>query len=221
MKRYEKQILIALVALLAVSAGAILTTHSWANYRDRLRALRASSNRSEELVDLRPLETAQQLAPLAVTHTEQDYAAEALRLGDRSADLAFAAAIYDAAQNPAPQTPETRQLSTRIKTDEAAVAADQSRIAQFTQVLAKAPEKAKDDVRGLITTAQAQLSLDQDDLEAARQELILEGGDKQARIRQLLDQHEASDAHSAGVAALAASAAAESSIERTESRSIV
>ncbi len=221
MKRYEKQILIVLVALLAVLAGAILVTHSWANYRDRLRALRASSKRSEELVDLRPLETAQQLAPLAVTHTEQDYVAEALRLGDRSVDLAFAAALHDAAQNPAPQTPETRQLSARIKTDEAAVAADQGRIAQFTQVLAKAPENAKDDIQGLITTAQAQLTLDQDDLDAAKQELILEGGDKQAKIQQLLDQHEASDAHSASVTALAASAAAESSIERTQSRNIV
>ncbi|HXQ26391.1 MAG TPA: mechanosensitive ion channel domain-containing protein [Candidatus Acidoferrales bacterium] len=221
MKRYEKLILIVLVALLAVSLGAMFFTRDWPNYRDRLRALQGSSKRVQELVDTRPLETAQQLAPLAVTHAEQNYAAEALRLGDRSADLAFAAAMQDAVQNPPPMTPQTRQLTTRIKADEAAVAADESRITQFTQVLAKTPESAKDDVQGLITTAQAQQTLDQDDLDAAKQELILAGGDEQAKIQQLLDQHEASDAHSTSVNAAASSAAATPSIERTRSRNIV
>ena len=221
MKRYERAILAVLAALTLVTLGAVVLTRSWADYRERLRALRGSPKRAQELVETRPLDTAQQLAALAVTRTEQDYAAEALRLGDRSVDLAFAAALSDAAQNPAPQTLETRQLTARIKADEAAVAADQSRITQFAQLLAKAPESAKDDIQGLIVTAQAQQTLDQDDLDAAKQELILAGGDKQAKIQQLLDQHEASDAHSASVNATASSAAAASSIERTLSRNIV
>lgn len=220
MKRYEKWILISLVALLVVSLGAIVLTHSWANYRDQLRALRKKAQHSQELVDTRPLDTAQQVAALAVTRTEQDYAADALRLGDRSVDLAFAIAIREAAQNPPPLTPQTRQLTARIKADEAAVAADQSRVAQYTKLLAKTPERAKDEINGLVLTAQAQLALDQDDLEGAKQELILAGGDKQAQIQQLLDRHNASEAHSAS-GSVAASAAAAPSIERTQSRSLV
>lgn len=220
MKRFEKLILIALVALLAVCLTAIVLTHGWANYRDQLRAMRKSAERSKEPVDTRPLETAQQVAALAVTRTEQDYAADALRLGDRSVDLAFAVAIREAAENPPPLTPQTRDLTARIKAGEAAVSADQNRITQFTQLLAKAPENAKDDINGLVLTAQAQLALDQDDLDAAKQELILAGGDKQAQIQQLLDQHNASDVHTAG-AASAANAAEASSAERTQSKNLV
>lgn len=220
MKRFEKLILIALVALLAVCLTAIVLTHGWANYRDQLRAMRKSAERSKEPVDTRPLETAQQVAALAVTRTEQDYAADALRLGDRSVDLAFAVAIREAAENPPPLTPQTRDLTARIKAGEAAVSADQNRITQFTQLLAKAPENAKDDINGLVLTAQGQLALDQDDLDAAKQELILAGGDKQAQIQQLLDQHNASDVHTAG-AASAANAAEASSAERTQSKNLV
>ena len=220
MKRYEKLILIALLALLAVSLVAIFLTHGWANYRDQLRGLRKKAAPTQELVDTRPLETARQVAALSVTRFEQDYAADALRLADRSVDLAFAIAIRDAAANPPPLTPQTRELNARIQAGEAAVAADQGRITQFTQVLAQVPASAKDDINGLILTAQAQLTLDQDDLDAAKQELVLAGGDKQAQIQQLLDQHKASDASGAAVAS-AANAAPTSSIERTQSRSLV
>jgi len=220
MKKYEKLILIALVALLVVCLAAIVLTHSWANYRDQLRAMRKSVEHAKELVDTRPLDTAQQMLALAVTHTERDYAAEAVRLGDRSVDLAFAIAIREAAENPPPPTPQIRDLTARIKTGEAAVAADQSRVTQFAQLLAKAAENAKDDINGLVLTAQAQLALDQDDLDAAKQELILAGGDKQAEIQQLLDQHNASEAHTLG-AASATSTATTSSPERTESRSFI
>ena len=220
MKRFEKMGLIVASALLAISLAAVLLTRSWANYRDQLRALRKATTRSQDLVDTRPLDTAQQVAALAVTRTEQSYSADALRFGDRSVDLAFAVAIRDAAANPPPPTPQTRDLNARIKSDEAALAADENRIAQFKKVLEKAPPEAKDDLQVLILTAQGQLALDQDDLDAAKEELVLAGGDKKAEIQQLLDQHNASDAHTAA-AVSAASAAAAASIERTQSKSLV
>ncbi|HKV05440.1 MAG TPA: mechanosensitive ion channel domain-containing protein [Candidatus Acidoferrales bacterium] len=221
MRIHEKAIWIVVLALLGLSLGAVIFTHSWANYRERLQALRRGSQRSQALVDTRPLDTAQQLAPLAVTRTEHDYSDQTLRLADRSEDLAFAEAIYDAAQNPAPLTPKTSQMAARIKAAEEAVAADQGRVTQLTQALAKAPAASKDNVQALVVTAQAQLTLDQDDLEAAKQELVQAGGDKQAEIQQLLDQHEASDVRSASVAAAVAAASAAPSIERTDSKSIV
>src|SRR5271165_6180386 len=99
MKRIDKAILIALLALLVVALGAVIFTRSWADYHDRLHLL---SRRASQPVDMRPLETAQQMAQLAVTHTEQDYAQQALRLADRSIDFAFAAAIDAASEIPAP-----------------------------------------------------------------------------------------------------------------------
>ncbi len=224
MKNYEKLIWQTLLALLGILLCAAIFTRGWANYRDTLRALRAKSQHAQ-LVDTRPLDTAQQLAALAVTRTEHDYAQDAERLADRSVDLAFAIAIHDAGRNPAPLTPQTRQLSERIRSGGAAVTADQARVAQFTQLLAKtSDENAKADLQGLLVTAQAQLALDQDNLDAANQDLVLAGGNKQAKVQQLLDQHKVQDAQSAATAAAADAAAAASgvaSIERTQSRSIV
>ena len=199
MKRYEKIVFAALGVLAVVAAGAAIATRDWANYREHLRALRQKSKLSSNLVDMRPLETAQQMAALAVTHTEQDYAQQALRLADHSVDLAFAAAIHDATENPPPLTPELRKIADRVKAAQAGVAADQARIAQFTAALANAKGNSKDDFQSLIGIAQAQLALDQDDLDDAQQEFVRSGGDRQATIQQLLDQHKASDAQSAAL----------------------
>ncbi len=220
MKRFERAILAVLAALALVALAAVLLTHSWADYRGRLRALRQAEKIPSNPVDMRPLETAQQAAALAVTHTEQDYAQQALRLADHSVDLAFAAAIHDAADNPAPLTPEVRQLAARVKTGQAAVAADQNRITQFTAALAKASGTTKDDLQELIGVAQAQLALDQDDLEDAQQQLVRSGGDKQATIQQLLEQHKASDLQSANVLPNT-SAGAAASPELTQARNAV
>jgi small-conductance mechanosensitive channel len=220
MKRLEKVILWCLAALVAVALGAVIFTSNWANYRERLRALRQALKRPADLIDTRALDTAQQLAQLAVTHTEQDYAQQALRLADHSVDLAFAAAMYDAAENPPPLTPEMNQVAARIKDGEAAVAADQNRITQFTAALAAASGSAKDDLQQLIGIAQAQLALDQDDLEDAQQNLIRAGGNRKATIQQLLDLRKASSAPSALMPPPAAAGAAPS-IELTKARNAV
>jgi small-conductance mechanosensitive channel len=183
-----------LLALLAVAFVAVLLTRGWADDLHRLRAMQVAAKASSESIDMRPLDTAQQMAALAVTHSEQDYAKDALRAADRCVDLAFAMAIQDATANPAPQTPQLLQMTARVQTLQAAVAADQTRIAQFTTALAKASANAQDGLQSVIAIAQAQLALDQDDLEDAQQDLIRSGGDRQAHIQQLLDQHKTSDA---------------------------
>jgi hypothetical protein len=86
MKTYERALWASLLALLALSLGAVILTRGWSDYRDRLRAIRLASKGASNLVDTHPLDTAQQLAPLAVTHIEEDYAGQALRLGDLSLD---------------------------------------------------------------------------------------------------------------------------------------
>jgi small-conductance mechanosensitive channel len=219
MKTYEKAMWASLLALLALSLGAVILTRGWSDYRERLRAIRLASKSASNLVDTHPLDTAQQIAPLAVTHIEEDYAGQALRLGDLSVDLAFSAAMHDAAENPAPLTPKTRELAARVQSGTSAVAADQSRIAAFTAAMARAKGSAKDDLQNLIGIAQAQLALDQDDLEDAQQDLIRSGGDKQATIQQLLDQRKAAGTQNAA-AQVGPPAGSAPSIEITQSRSI-
>ena len=229
MNRSEKAILAVLSVLLVIALGAVVYTRGWSNYREELHSIESANTESSQLVDTHPLETAQRLAPLAVTREEQSFAQEALRLGDHSVDLAFAAAMRDATENPAPLTPETRALLSRLKTTEASVAADQSRVAQFTQQLPKAGAREKDALQEQLGIAQAQLALDQDDLEDAHEDLIRAGGDKQAAIQQLIDQHEASEAHTAnahpGTAASASATtsatASAPSVELTQSRNII
>ena len=221
MKGRQKIILGALLALLLLSLGAVLLTRGWANYRGRLRAIQSRSRNSSDNVDTRALDMTQQVAELAVTHMEQDYAQSALRLANHSVDLAFAVALKDAADNPPPLTPETRQITQRIEAAEKSVAADQDRVAQLTEQVAKARGSSKDALQNQLNLAQAQFSLDKDELADAHQDLIRAGGDRRAVIQMQLDQHEASEGRGEnGPSPAAASAnAAAPSIEIVKSAS--
>jgi small-conductance mechanosensitive channel len=219
MKSFEKVTWIVLLALLFATLGAVIFTHSWTDYRDRLRAMRQAEKGTATAIDTGALDTAQQLAPLAMTHIEQDYATQALRLGDHSVDLVFAAALHDAAENPAPLAPQAQQLSARVKSLVAAVAADQARVAQFTAAIGHAKASAKDDLQTLIGIAQAQLALDQDDLEDAQQELISIGGDRQTAIQRLIDQRKTTGTSDAALR-VGPPSGSTPSIELTPSKSI-
>jgi small-conductance mechanosensitive channel len=221
MKIEQKAVFISLAGLLLISLGAAFLTRDWANYRERLRAMRAARQQSSVMVDTRALDMAQQLSTLAVTHTEEDYAQETLRLADLSVDLAFQAALRDATENPAPLTSETRALAAKVKAAEDNVASDQDRVAQLTQQVAKARGSSKDALQQDLELQQAQLSLDQDELEDAHEDLNRAGGDKRATIQKLLDQHEASEQHTAKANGAAPSGAASSSPESTTSSSVL
>src|SRR5580704_11315980 len=196
MTRGQRTVLAVLTLLVAATAWAILYTRDWATsarrlHADQMRAVHASP----QIVDTSALQTAQQLAPLAVTHWEQEYAQQALRLADRSVDLSFNAALEDAKENPAPLTAETAPLAARVKDADARLNVDQDRVAQLTEALAKARPSAKDDVQDQIDLAKAQESLDQDEMDDAHEDLTRAGGDKLSLVQDQLDQHEASEAH--------------------------
>lgn len=216
----SKSLLGVLFALVLLMLGAVLLTKGWADYRARLRALRSRPSQQSTYVDTRALDTAQQAAQLAVTHTEHDYAQQALRLADHSVDLAFAAALQEAADNPAPLTPETRAIQARIEAAQAAVNADQDGITQLTQKLAGARGAAKSKLQEQLDLAKAQLELDQDDLDDARQAFINSGADKQATLQKLREQHDASQAHAAATGK-GGQANGEASPEATDSHSFL
>ncbi|HUO34974.1 MAG TPA: mechanosensitive ion channel family protein [Candidatus Acidoferrum sp.] len=221
MKISQRLILVILVVLAVASLGAVLYTRSWADYHKRLRALWLATNHSSTIVDTHALDTAQQLAPLAVTRLEKTYAQEALRLADHSVDLAFAAALEDATENPAPLTPQTRALVARINETEGLVAADQDKVDQLKKKVASARASQKDKVQNQLDLAQAQLALDQDALDDAHDDLIRAGGDKHARIQQLLDQHEAQDHKESNGGLSAAESAASEAAETTQAANVM
>ena len=178
--------------LFTVLLAILLMASLFAYYSTRDSVTPAAATRksaaTEQLVDTSLLQTELNVAPLAATSDEQQQAHEAWRLADHEVDLAFAAALRQAevdAQAEAAALPANsplRQLHDRIATLIERVDADKKRV--------DALDKDAGDARDL---AQAQLALDQDELDDAQQDLAREGGDKRARLQRLLQEHEASE----------------------------
>jgi small-conductance mechanosensitive channel len=147
------------------------------------------------LVDEKPLQTAQALAPLASDREQQRLSRQALDLGDHEVDLAFASALQDASQQ-TPSTPQSKALYAQVSKAQDALQADQDRLEQLKKQLATARASAKDSVQQQIDLTQAQLELDQDQLSDAKNNLIRSGADPKSRIQRQFNRHEAQQ-HSA------------------------
>jgi small-conductance mechanosensitive channel len=146
---------------------------------------------SPGLVDQQPLITAQKLAALATTQPEQDFAQEALRVADHEVDMAFAAALHQAAHHPPPVPAAALPILARVQTLQDRVKTKQKDVARLKQQATKADDAHRVVIEEDIQLREATLEVDQEELEAARQELIRAGGDPRARIQQLIEQHEA------------------------------
>ena len=193
-------VVLLLVLLILAASGLLVWTRDGA-----LPAESASHSDKNQLVDQSPLQTAHVMAALAASTEEQHFAQEALRLGDHEVDLAFADAVRDAAEHPVKPTAETRQLMTRLSESEARVKAGSDRLERLKKQIAAAPERDKDNLEQQSDLAQAQLELDQDALEDAREDLARAGGDPQSKIQRLLEEHEATQHQSGSGNAQAAS----------------
>jgi len=219
MKGFQKSIFAMLVALLLTALVAILVTHHWAFSPSQLNVARTRSNYTLDPVDTTPLKTAQQLAGLAVAPEEQDYGDEAVRLADKTVDLAFTAALREADENPPAPTAETRQLAARMKQAEADVGNDEALVASLTKKIATARGRHKTALQGQLDLAQAQLGLDKNEADDAHQDLIRAGGDLRATIQAQLDRHVAEVQHPAS--GRIAGTGAASSPEATSSKSVL
>src|SRR3989442_260164 len=120
------------------------------------------------LVDERPLQTARSLAALADTPEEQQLVHRALKVADHEVDLAFTDALRHATERTVQLTPELKELYDRQSKAEAAVKSDLDRTAQLTKQLASAREREKDNLQDQLDVAKAQLELDQDELDDAK-----------------------------------------------------
>ena len=150
----------------------------------------SSEPADKSLVDQTPLKTAQQLAQLAIFHNERPVAQEALRLADFDLDLAFDNALRQARLHPPVLSAEAKECQTRVQKAEKLLKTDQDRAKQLAEQLVKAPETKKDAIEADLIQSEADMELDQDELDDAKQDLIRAGGDVTDRIQALKKDHE-------------------------------
>ena len=154
-------------------------------------SLTTTNSQGQPLVDQSALATAQRLAKTPTTPAEQPFAQEALRLGDKEMDLAFATAVREAAEHPPALSAEAKQIEAKLQKAENAVDADKAQVTQLTAAEDKATGSRKDTLDDQLDLAKAQLELDQDEVDDAKQDLIAAGGDPQGRIQTMVEEHEA------------------------------
>lgn len=176
---------IVLVLLAVVSVWGIFATR-------RPPKPKGAGNASEEaqLVDQQPLKTAQLVAQLAATHHERQFAQEALRLADFDVDLAFDNALRRARLHPPALSAEAKECEARLQKAEKLLKTDQERAVEISEQQAKAPESKRDVLQADLTQAQADIDLDRDEVDDARQDLIRAGGDLTDRIDALKKAHD-------------------------------
>ncbi len=178
-------ILLGLIAYGLFRTGRSLTASQMTLGGESAQAVRGSA------IDQTALYNARQLAQMPTSADELPLAQEALRLGDREMDLAFAAGVQEAQEHPAVLSAEAKQSETRLQKAEKFLEADKARVAQLTSALSKASGVKANSLADQLEEAKVQVELDQDEVDNAKQELIIAGGNTQGRIEQLMNEHEA------------------------------
>lgn len=193
-------IAIVLLLLVAVAIVGLVQTRELPAPSDEASAApgktltgRKPTTPARALVDQRPLQTARRMAATAGMPEEQALAHEAEKVADHEVDLSFFDALRMAELNPPPLSPEAKQIAARKAKAEQTVKDDQQNVALLTKKLAAAPDSQKDNVQDQLDVAKAQADLDQDELDDASEDLEQAGGDPQAKIKRLQDDHEAGD----------------------------
>jgi small-conductance mechanosensitive channel len=182
-----------LVLVLAAVIGLVLTSDWGAS-----ESSQSSRPRRPPLVDERPLQTARAVGKLASGSDEKRFADQAERLADNEVDLAFEDGLRDAADHPAPPTPESQALYSHVTQAEADVRVDQDHVDQLKKQLASASGARQDTLQQQLDVAEAELGLDQDELDAAKEDLARSGSDPLSRIRRQLKRHDDSEHETEG-----------------------
>jgi small-conductance mechanosensitive channel len=172
-------LLLALIALV----GVVLT-------RPSAELARQERQRRPPAVDEQPLQTARSMAVLASSHEEQRYAQQALKLADHEVDLAFAYEMSDAREHPAPPTPETRELYTRVSRAQSQLQKDQDLLAELKKLSAAKGAHA-DAAQQQLDLLEAQQELDEDELDDAKEDLMRSGVDRLSRVQRQFARYQA------------------------------
>lgn len=189
--RFHRLVLIPLIVVLVLCIVFSWTTRDAMNNLSFLQRESRSSTLAGQktLVDVRPWQTAQALAALAVSTEELEHAREAERLADHEVDQAFAAALRQADTTSQPLNAHALALKQKVSDLQQTVKSDQALLQQVTAAshTTGSTSTSSDDV----DIAKAQLGLDSDQLNDAEQDLARASGDQRTAIQQELAAHEA------------------------------
>jgi small-conductance mechanosensitive channel len=141
-------------------------------------------------IDQSSLDNARRLAQMPTSADEFPMAQKALRLGDREMDLAFAAGVQEVQEHPLVLSADAKQSEARLQRAEKSLEADNVRVEQLSSALSKATGTKTNSLQDQLEEAKVQVQLDQDELDNAKQELAIAGGDTQGRIEQLMKEHD-------------------------------
>src|ERR1700760_1898718 len=189
MKVFRRLAISIPAALLVFCLAATWWTRGAMTHMAFLRAQRTAKGPSSNIVDQRPWQTIQSLAPLAVSAEEQSLAHEAERLADHSIDQAFAFALRQASLRTHTLTGEALVVQKKVANLQAMVKEDQAHVDALTASL-KQPNGSIADSDDL-DVAKAQLQLGTDELNDANEELARVSGDQRGEIQDELTTHEA------------------------------
>ena len=178
-----------LLLVILAAAAFIATGGSGGQSKGAATSAAAHSRR----VDTSPLRTARGLAALAVTREERRLARDAEHIADHEVDLAFADALREAREHTTEQDPKYRELNARIHDAQTAVDEDKAQIARLKAALASAKPAARDSLQDQIALLEAQQAPDEGELDAAQQDLIRAGGDREGAIQRQRAAHEANE----------------------------
>ena len=177
-------ILLGLIAYGSFRTGRSMTASQVTPGSDSAQAVRGSA------IDQSSLYNARRLAQMSTSADEFPMAQEALRLGDREMDLAFAAGVREVQEHPPVLSTEAEQSEVRLQKAEKSLEADNVRVEQLTSALSKATGAKENSLEDQLEEAKVQVQLDQDEVDNAKQELAIAGGDTQGRIEQLMKEHD-------------------------------
>src|SRR6266849_472784 len=189
MRSKQRAVAIVLMLLLGAAVYALVRTREVVSNPEAPKA--SATAEQAPLVDQTPLLTAQQFAKMPTSDEEKPFAEEALRLGDQEMDLAFAAAVREAQMHPPVLSARAKEIQAHLRKFEDALDADKKRVDGLTAAEAKASGSRKDALDDQLDVAKAQLELDQDEADEAKQDLLRAGGDPQGLIQSMVEEHEA------------------------------
>ncbi|HEV8074998.1 MAG TPA: mechanosensitive ion channel domain-containing protein [Candidatus Acidoferrum sp.] len=189
MNKSQKILGAVVVLLLAISIYGFWISRDPETARVEQSAKKAN-NANVALVDMSPLKIAQQVAKLAGTPDERALAQDALHRADEEVDLTFDSALREALLHPPPLSAEVKEIQERLQKSQKLLNADQDRAKLLAEQLAKAPASKQDALQVELAQAEADMDLDQNEVDDAKEDLARAGGSLADRIQALKKDHE-------------------------------
>jgi small-conductance mechanosensitive channel len=192
------------IVLLAVLGAVLYGWWSTALVSVPGQAARAGVARSDgrPLVDRSALDTANRLLPLASSADEQRLAENAVAAADHLLDLAYADALREATEHPAPLSAEAQAAHARLAAAAQRLVVDNAQILALGDAAAQAKGGQDGALEGELALARAQFEVDQDEFNQAERDLVAAGGDQRARIQMVVAEHQAAAPKAAAPAAV-------------------